>query len=77
MLKSSHIPESTTGLPVITTMKEMKENKRIKTNIEVGSVMKVKVGGLEETTREGRSRRTEKEVAGCGHDVVGKNNFLS
>ena len=50
--------------------------KQIKTNIGVGSVVMAKVGELEKITREVRSRRMRKEVVGCVHIVVGKNNFL-
>ena len=42
----------------------------------MGSVVKAKVGEIEENTREGRSRRTRKEVVGCVQDVSGKKNFL-
>ena len=42
----------------------------------MGAVVKAKVGEMEENTREGRSRRTRKEVVGCVQDVVGKKNFL-
>ena len=41
---------------VVTIIKDMKENKRIKTKIGVGSVLKAKFGEMEENTREGRSR---------------------
>ena len=40
------------------------------------SVVKAKVGEVEKITREGRSRRTRKEVVGCVQRVVGKTNFL-
>ena len=42
----------------------------------MGSVVKAKVGELEKIKREGRNRRMRKEVVGCVHSVVGKNNFL-
>ena len=64
------------SLPVITTMKDMKEKKRIKTKIVVGSVAKVKVGEMDEKTTEGRSRSKRKEVMGCVQAVVGKKNPL-
>ena len=54
----------------------MKENKRIKTKIGVGSLIKAKVGNMEENTREGRSRMTRKEVVGCVQSVMGKKKFL-
>ena len=44
--------------------------------IGVGYVVKAKVGDIEENTREGRSRRIRKDVAGCVQAVVGKNIFL-
>ena len=47
-----------------------------KTKIGVGSVVKAKVGELENITREGRSRRMRKEVVGCVQRVVGKNKLL-
>ena len=50
--------------------------KQTKTKIRVGSVVKAKVGELEKITREVRIRRMEKDVVGCVHSVVGKNNFL-
>ena len=50
--------------------------KQNKTKIGVGSVVKSKVGDLEKITREGRSRRTRKEVALCVQDVAGKKKFL-
>ena len=42
----------------------------------VGSVVKAKVGELENITREGRITRKRKEVLGCVQSVVGKKNFL-
>ena len=42
----------------------------------MGSVVKAKVGELENITREGRSRRMSREVVVCVQSVVGKNNFL-
>ena len=50
--------------------------KQTKTKIEVGSVVKAKVGDLEKILREGRSRRMRKEVVGCIESVAGKKNFL-
>ena len=54
----------------------MKEKKRIKTKIGVGSVVNAKVGEIEENTREGRIRRMRKEVVGCIRAVAGKKIFL-
>ena len=45
--------------------------------IRVGSVVKANVGELEEITREGRTRRTRKEVAGCVQVIVGKKKLLA
>ena len=50
--------------------------KQTKTKIGVGSVVKAKVGELENITREGIIRRTRKEVVGCVRSVVGKKKFL-
>ena len=46
------------------------------TKIGVGSVVKSKVGELENIKREERIRRMSKEVVGCVHSVVGKKKFL-
>ena len=54
----------------------MKKKNQIKTKNGVGSVVNEKFVDMEENTREGRSRSTSKEVAGCFHDVVSKNIFL-
>ena len=62
--------------PVVTITEGMKEKDRIKTKIGVGSLVKAKVRKMEENTREGRSRRTRKEVVGCVEAVVGKKKFL-
>ena len=43
----------------------------------MGSVVKAKVGELENTTREGRIRRMRKESVGCVQSVVGKKKLLS
>ena len=53
-----------------------KMKKHTKTKIGVGSVVKAKVGELENITMEGRRRRMSKEVVGCVQSVVGKKNFL-
>ena len=42
----------------------------------MGSVVKAKVGELENITREGKSKRMRKEVVGCVQSVMRKNNFL-
>ena len=41
----------------------------------MGSVVKAKVGELENITRDGRIRITKKEVVGCFQSVVGKKKF--
>ena len=57
-------------------MKDMKEKKRIKKNIRVGYIVKVKVRDIEENTRRRRRRRTRKEVVVCVQYVVGRKNLL-
>ena len=42
----------------------------------MGSVVNAKVGELEKITREGRIRRTRKEVVGYIQAVMGKKKFL-
>ena len=59
------LPKSNTRLTGITTMMEMKEKNQIKKNIRAASVMKAKVGEMEEKTREGRNRTTGKDVVVC------------
>ena len=49
--------------------------KQTKTKIGVGYVVKSKVGELEKTTWEGRSRRMWREVVGCVQRVVGNYKF--
>ena len=60
----------------IKTVNGVKEKKRIKTNIGVGSVVKVKVRYMEEKTREGRIRIKRKEVAECVQDMERRKKFL-
>ena len=62
--------------PVVTKKEWMKMTNQTKTKIVVWSVVKAKVGELEKITRKVRIRRMRKEVVGCVHSVVGKNNFL-
>ena len=62
--------------PIATIAEGMKEKKWIKPKIGVGYLVKTKVGKMKGNTREGRRRRTRKEVVGCVQDVVGKNNLL-
>ena len=54
----------------------MKIKNHNKTKIGVGSVVKSKVGELENITREGRISIMSKEVVGYVHDVAGEKNFL-
>ena len=49
------------SLYVIKTRKDANDMKRIKTNIRVGSAVKVKVGEMVDKTREVRYRKTMKE----------------
>ena len=44
--------------------------------IGVGSVVKARVGELENITREGKSRGIRKEEVGCDQAVVGEKKFL-
>ena len=60
----SHPPKSTEIFPVGTIMKRRKEAKRDKTDIRVGTSIKVKVGEIDEKIREGQSRRMRKELVG-------------
>ena len=53
-------PKSTTSSHVFTITKEIKDKKQIKKKIGLGSVVKTKVGDIEEKNREGRRRRTSK-----------------
>ena len=62
--------------PVVIIAEGVKEKKRIKKKIGLGSVVKEHVGEMEDNTREGRSRRMRKEVVGCVQDVVGKKKLL-
>ena len=53
----------------------MKENKRIKTKIGVGSVVKEKFCDMEDNTREGRISRMRKYVVVCVQSMQGNNHF--
>ena len=63
-------------LPGIKIIMDMKENKRVKTKIRVGSVVKSKVGEMEDNTREGGIGGNRIEEVGCVQAVVGKNNYV-
>ena len=54
----------------------MKEKNQIKTKIGVGSVVKAKVGEMEENTRERRIRSMRKELMGRVQAVVEKKKLL-
>ena len=54
----------------------MKEKKQTKTQIGMGSVVKAKVGEIEENTREGIIRMIRKEVVVCVQDFMLKNILL-
>ena len=69
-------PKSTMISPVVTVKEGMEIKKQTKTKIGLGSVVKAKVGELENITREGRSRRMRKDVVGCVQSVVGRKNLL-
>ena len=69
-------PKSTMSSPGDTIVEGMKEKKRIKTEIGVGSLVKAKVGKMEKNTREGGIGRMRKEVVGCVQSVVGKKKIL-
>ena len=45
--------------------KSVNNEKREKINIGMGSSITVKVGEIDEKIREGKSRRTRKELVGC------------
>ena len=62
--------------PVATITEGMKEKKRTKPKIVVGSLVKEKVRNMEENKREVRDRRISKYVVGCIQTVVGKKKFL-
>ena len=61
--------------PVDTNIKDRKEANWVKNRIVVRLIMTVKVGGVEEKARVGRSIRLSKEVMGCVQDVVGEKKF--
>ena len=69
-------PKASIHLPVITTIKGMKEKKWTKTNIGEGCVVKEKVRYMEDNKREGRISRTSKEVVVSVQAVVDKMKFL-
>ena len=62
--------------PVVNVKEGMEMKNQTKTKIGVGSVVKAKVGELENITREGRSRRIRKDAVGCVQIVVGNKNIL-
>ena len=54
----------------------MKEKKRIRTKSRVGSIVKAKVGEMEDNKRKAGIRSMIKEVVGCVQAVAGNNKFL-
>ena len=56
-------------------IKERKEAKRHKMDINVGLFVTAKDGEMEDNTKEGGIRRMRKDIVGCVQDVVGKKNF--
>ena len=73
---ASPYPKITMSSHILIITEGMEMNNQTKMKIRVGSVVKAKVGDLENIKMEGRIRRMRKEVLGCVHSVVGKNNFL-
>ena len=63
-------PKSTMSSPVVTIKEGMDMKKHTKTKIRVGSVVKAKVGELENITGEGRIRSMRKEVVECFQDLL-------
>ena len=61
---------------VVTIEEGTKDRKCIKTKIGVGSLVKAKVGNMEDNKSEGIIRRIRKDVVGYVQYVVGKKNFL-
>ena len=69
-------PNSAMSSPVLTIVEGVKMKKQNKTKIGVGSVVKARVGELENITREGKSGGIRKEEVGCDQAVVGEKKFL-
>ena len=69
-------PKPTTSSNVVTITQGTNEKKQVKTKIGVGSLVNTKVGKMEENTREVRSSRMRKEVAGCVQARAGNKKFL-
>ena len=61
---------------VLTIAEGMEENKRVKTKIGVGSVVKAKVGEMGDNIREGRSRSISKDVVVCAQAVLSNKKIL-
>ena len=68
-------PKSIIRSHVVNVEEGMEMTKQTKTKIGVGSILKAKVGEMENITREGRSKRMGKEVVGCVQSLVGKKKF--
>ena len=67
-------PNSTMSLPIIKTMKETKDKKRIKTKIWVGYVVNTRE--MKQKKREGINRFTRKEVVGYIQAVLVNKKFV-
>ena len=55
----------------------MKDNNKINSKIDVGTLVKEKVGEMNEKKRGVIIRRMMKEVVGCFQDVTVKKKFLA
>ena len=76
LITSPPPPKSTMRSPVVKITQEMMEKKRNKTNIGVGSVVKAKVGEMEENTREVRIKRMRRDLMGCVQAAVGMKKLV-
>ena len=62
---ANNYPQVNQELPCWKNDEDGEEKKRDKTNIRVGTSVTVKVGDIDEKIRDGKSRRTRKELVGC------------
>ena len=69
-------PQSTMSLREVIIMKYIKEAKRSKTNIEVGSSVTKNVREMDNNIMELRISIVRKEVVVCDQDVVWKKKFI-
>ena len=63
-------------LLAVTNIKDKKTKKWTKMNIQLGSVLKAKVGYMDENTSERIKTSTRKYMMGCVEDVVCNKNLL-